>query len=129
MNMRIIGSGSCIPEIKVSNQDFENHRFLDSQGKQLSQPTENIITKCMSITGIGERRYAQSHLVTSDLAAVAAKRAITNAGIDAETIDYIIVAHNFGDVRFGSVQKPPSLRCRQNSRWGNEAATCCFLRQ
>lgn len=114
MNIRIIGSGSCIPEMRVSNSDFENYSFLDNQGKQLSQSTENIIRKCTSITGIEERRYAPSNLVTSDLAMVAAERAIIDCAIDPETIDYIIVAHNFGDVRFGTVQSDsvPSLASR-----------------
>ncbi len=44
----------------------------------------------------------------------AAQAAIENAGIDPETLDYIIFAHNFGDVRFGTVQSDmvPSLAAR-----------------
>ncbi|MBX9448600.1 MAG: hypothetical protein KL787_02290, partial [Taibaiella sp.] len=51
-------------------------------------------------TGIEERRYASRDLVTSDLGFFAAQKAVANAGIDIETLDYIIFAHNFGDVRF-----------------------------
>ncbi|MBP6074579.1 MAG: ketoacyl-ACP synthase III, partial [Flavobacterium sp.] len=44
----------------------------------------------------------------------AAKKAIENAKIDPETIDYIIFAHNFGDVKHGTVQSDmlPSLATR-----------------
>ena len=42
------------------------------------------------------------------------KKAIENAGIDPETIDYIIFAHNFGDVKCGTTQSDmiPSLATR-----------------
>lgn len=114
MNMRIIGSGSCIPEKRVVNRDFEKHIFLDGKGQLLDQTTESIISKFKSITGIDERRYVSCHLLTSDMAVVAAQKAIAHAGIDTESIDYIIVAHNFGDIRFGAIQSDcvPSLASR-----------------
>ena len=48
------------------------------------------------------------------IAAIAARRAIDNAKIDPETIDQIIVAQNFGDVRSGSIQTDivPSIASR-----------------
>jgi 3-oxoacyl-[acyl-carrier-protein] synthase-3 len=65
-----------------------------------------------------ERRYAEDHLTTSDIAAIAAQRAIDSAAIDAETIDYIILAHNFGDVKKGSIQSDsvPSLATRVKNK-------------
>jgi 3-oxoacyl-[acyl-carrier-protein] synthase III len=30
--MRIIGSGSYIPEMRITNSDFENHNFFDNKG-------------------------------------------------------------------------------------------------
>ena len=126
MNMRIIGSGSCIPEIKISNQDFENHSFLDEDGSLLQYSTENIIRKFAAITGIEERRYAQSNFVTSDLAFIAAEKAIEDAGIDRESIDYIIMAHNFGDVRSGTIQSDsvPSIASRVKHQLGIKNARC-----
>jgi 3-oxoacyl-[acyl-carrier-protein] synthase-3 len=53
------------------------------------------------ITGIEERRYVGSNLCTSDIAFFAAQKAIENAKVDPETLDYIILAHNFGDVKKG----------------------------
>jgi 3-oxoacyl-[acyl-carrier-protein] synthase-3 len=45
---------------------------------------------------------------------LASKKAIESAGIDPETIDYIIFAHNFGDVKHGAIQSDiiPSLATR-----------------
>jgi 3-oxoacyl-[acyl-carrier-protein] synthase-3 len=73
-----------------------------------------IVRKFKAITGIDERRYAKSHLNTSDIASFAAEKAIENAKIDREDLDYIIVAHNYGDVRHDSQQSDtvPSLASR-----------------
>jgi len=46
----------------------------------------------VSRTGIRERRVAAAHETTASMAAVAAKRAIAVAGIDADEIDLILVA-------------------------------------
>ncbi|BDU40107.1 ketoacyl-ACP synthase III [Vibrio nigripulchritudo] len=73
----ITGWGKCLPPAKLSNQDLST--FLDTSD-------EWIRTR----TGIEERRI--SHVNTSDLATVAAQRAIACAGINAEDIDCLIVA-------------------------------------
>ena len=104
MNIKITGSGSYIPTEIVSNTDFSNHEFLNDDGTPFLQSNEVITQKFKGITGIEERRYASNDLQTSDIATIAAKRAIETANIDPETIDYIIFAHNFGDVKKGSVQ-------------------------
>ena len=69
---------------------------------------------CIYFTGIGERRYAEANLCSSDLAFFAAQKAIENAQLDPETLDYIIVAHNFGDVKPKAIQSDilPSLATR-----------------
>jgi 3-oxoacyl-[acyl-carrier-protein] synthase-3 len=59
---------------------------------------ERTIGRFQEITEIRERRYADDDQVASDLGALAAKAAIDEAGIDPESLDYIIFAHNFGDV-------------------------------
>ena len=41
----------------------------------------------------------KDHLTSSDLGFFAAEKAIEDAKIDREELDYIIVAHNFGDVK------------------------------
>ena len=126
MNMRIIGSGSCIPEIKVSNQYFENYSFLDENGNPLKHSGESIIDKFTAITGIEERRYAPNHHVTSDLAFMAAQKAIDDAGVDPESIDYIILSHNFGDIRHGTIQSDnvPSLASRVKNKLKIKSPRC-----
>lgn len=98
----IIGTGSYIPEIKVANETFVDHQFLEKGGAALKQNNNHVIEKFHSITGIAERRYAKPEQQTSDLGVLAGTAAIADAGIDKETLDYLIVAHNFGNVAHGS---------------------------
>lgn len=100
----ITGTGSCIPNRVKKNSDFIDSTFLNADGSVFKQPNETIITKFKEITGIEERRYADSNLNASDLGVIAAEKAIEKAGLDKNTIDQIIVAHNFGDVKHGSIQ-------------------------
>lgn len=118
MNIKIIGSGSYIPEVKITNQDFDKHVFLNEDGSTLNHPTDIIIGKFKDITGIEERRYVSEDLLTSDIAFMAAEKAIEDADIDPETIDYIILAHNFGDVKYGKIQSDmiPSLASRVKNK-------------
>ncbi len=110
----ITGFGSFIPKNTVRNEDFRNHKFFDAKGDSLHYDNELIISKFNTITGIEERRYADNHSLNSDMAAKAAEEAIQTSGIDRETLDYIIFAHNFGDVTHGSIQADavPSLATR-----------------
>ncbi len=118
MKIKIAGIGSCIPEKKVSNTDFSEHIFLNEDGTAFGYPNDVVIRKFKGITGIEQRRYAEDHLNSSDLAYVAAQKAIAHANIDQETIDYIIFAHNFGDVKFGTQQSDmlPSLATRVKNK-------------
>lgn len=114
MKIGITGTGSYLPEIVAKNDDFLNHRFLGNDGSEFEHSNSTIIEKFQAITGIAERRYAPKELQTSDLGFLAAGKAIEDAGIDKEDINYIIFAHNFGDVRHGEVQGDtlPSLATR-----------------
>ncbi len=114
MTSRIIGVGNYIPSQTITNLFFDKHHFLDESGILLKQDNATIADKLKEITGIEERRYAQNDQVTSDLGFIAAQKAIEDSGIDPETLDYIIFAHNFGDVRFGTIQSDtvPSLASR-----------------
>ncbi|MFV5685718.1 3-oxoacyl-ACP synthase III family protein [Flavobacterium sp. GB2R13] len=114
MKIKIAGIGSYIPEKKVSNTDFGEHVFLNEDGTAFGYPNEVVINKFKGITGIEHRRYAEDQHTSSDLAFFASQKAIENAGIDPETIDYIIFAHNFGEVKYGTTQSDmiPSLATR-----------------
>ncbi len=104
MTIKITGTGSYIPNHIEKNEDFYNHEFLNVDGSAINNPNPVIVEKFKAITGIEERRYAHKDLVSSDLAFFAAQKAIEDANIDAETIDYIICAHNFGDVKHNTTQ-------------------------
>lgn len=114
MNLEITGTGSCIPEVRVPNEDFINNRFFTREGALIDQPGEETIRKFEEITGIRERRYAKEDQQTSDLATIAGERAIVDAGINREELDGIIVAHNFGNIPHGKIQSDilPSLATR-----------------
>ncbi len=114
MNVKITGSGCYIPTEVVSNIDFAKHVFLNDDGTPFPHPNDVVAQKFLEITGIQERRYVTNDLNTSDIAALAAKRAIKDANIDPETLDYIIFAHNFGNVKKGAIQADtlPSLAAR-----------------
>ena len=114
MNIKITGTGSYIPSTVEKNENFHEHKFLNTDGSVIDAPNEVIVEKFKAITGIDERRYAKPHLNSSDLGFFAAEKAIEDAKIDPETIDYIIVAHNFGDVKDNTIQSDmlPSLASR-----------------
>ncbi len=114
MKIKISGVGSYIPELSVDNTDFGKHVFLNEDGSPFGYPNDVVIEKFKSITGIQKRRYASEDQCSSDLAFLASQKAIEDAKIDPETIDYIIFAHNFGDVKHGTTQSDmiPSLATR-----------------
>ena len=118
MAIKITGSGSYIPTQIVTNTDFARHQFLNEDGSTFAAPNDVIAEKFLDITGIEERRYAENHFNTSDLAFFAAEKAIENAKVDPETLDYIIMAHNFGDVRHGAIQSDtvPSIASRVKNK-------------
>ncbi|MGB3774883.1 MAG: ketoacyl-ACP synthase III, partial [Leeuwenhoekiella sp.] len=98
----ITGTGIYLPLQKVTNEDFLNNEFYESSGKKLEKDNQYVIDKFFEITTIKERRYVSEDQVTSDIAFLAAEKAIEDYAIDPEELDYIIVAHNFGDVKHGS---------------------------
>ena len=114
MNIKITGTGSYIPEIVQDNSKFLDRNFFDNEGNRIETKNEEIIEKFQKITGIRERRYAKDELNTSDIAYLAAKEAIKNSKVDPEKIDYIILAHNFGNASNNSTQVDvfPSLAVR-----------------
>lgn len=94
----IVGTGSYIPEKVVSNSDFLGNEFYDADGQKLERSNQETIDKFEAITDIKARRYATDDLRTSDIAFFAARDALASSNIDKESLDYVIVAHNFGDV-------------------------------
>jgi 3-oxoacyl-[acyl-carrier-protein] synthase-3 len=116
----IVGTGSYVPARRVLNDEFLGRTFYDGSGEKLKKGNRETIDKLAEITGIRERRYAADDQQASDLAHLAATAALQSSAIDPESLDYIIVAHNFGDVRAGNVRSDfvPSLAARVKHKLG-----------
>jgi 3-oxoacyl-[acyl-carrier-protein] synthase III len=122
----ITGTGSYIPKKRVTNEDFLGHSFYDRNGGSFDKDNKEMIQKFGEITGIRERRYATDELMASDMGFMAAEKAIESSGINPESLDYIIVAHNFGDVRPDNrrVDLLPTLASRVKQRLGIHNPYC-----
>jgi 3-oxoacyl-[acyl-carrier-protein] synthase-3 len=118
----ILATGSYIPKRRIRNEDFLESDFYDSNGKKLGKSNREIISKFLEITAIEERRYVIDEHVTSDIAYFAALDALESSKTDKEELDYIIVAHNFGDVKAKSksLDIVPSLAARVKHKLGIE---------
>lgn len=110
----ITGTGSYIPPVIKKNSEFVAGEFYTANKRAIASGMPEIIEKFRLITGIEERRYAPDDVSASDMAAHAARLAIKDSGIDPESIDQIIVAHNYGDIKQGSIQSDtvPSIASR-----------------
>jgi 3-oxoacyl-[acyl-carrier-protein] synthase-3 len=71
-------------------------------------------------TGIEQRHVAAEGQKTSDLAIEAAKKALKNAGIQADQLDAVIVATTTPDYTFPAV----AVKCRQS--WACVVGTVAF---
>lgn len=101
---KIIGTGSYLPEKILTNQDLE---------KMVETSDEWIVTR----TGMKERRIAKDDEYTSDMGVAASKKAIEDAGLKAEDIDFILVATLTPDYLF------PSTACLIQSALGAKKAS------
>jgi 3-oxoacyl-[acyl-carrier-protein] synthase-3 len=104
----IIGTGSYVPEKVVTNKDLE--KIVDTSDEWI-----------YARTGMRERRIAGEGQATSDLAAEAARKALTDAGVSAEDIDLIVVATLSPDMFF------PSTACFVQEKIGAKNAYCYDL--
>jgi 3-oxoacyl-[acyl-carrier-protein] synthase-3 len=102
-NAEVIGTGSYVPENIVRNADLA--KFVDTSDEWISERT-----------GIKERRISTKEN-TTDLAVLAAGRALADAGLSGEEIDLIIVATVTPDYLF------PSTACQVQARIGAHRAT------
>jgi 3-oxoacyl-[acyl-carrier-protein] synthase-3 len=116
----ITGSGSYLPPVVVPNSSFKDSTFLNEDGTKIETSGNEIIEKFEQITDISERRYAEEKHTTSDIAAIAAEKALEDSGFDSEKLDYIIVAHNLGDMKSGSLYPEilPTLASRIKKKLG-----------
>jgi 3-oxoacyl-[acyl-carrier-protein] synthase-3 len=116
----ITGTGSYIPVRDVPNAHFFRHKFYGEDGRRLERDSEETVAKFEAITGINARRYVSGDMNTSDIAFLAGEDALDSSGIDRESLDYVIVAHNFGDVSADNprTELVPTLAARVKQRLG-----------
>ncbi|MFW6205749.1 MAG: 3-oxoacyl-ACP synthase III family protein [Gemmatimonadota bacterium] len=123
----IQGTGSYLPTRVVENRAFLDRPFHLDYGEPIDRAeNERVIEKFREITGISARRWVTDDLVASDMGAAAADAALTDAGIDPETLDYIVVAHNFGDVAASNPRHDfcPTLAARIKQELGIRNPWC-----
>jgi len=99
MGVRVLGTGSYVPDAVVTNDHLHQRLGFDSDW---------IIKR----TGIVERRHALPHQATSDLCWEASKRAIDAARIKTSDIDLLVLATFTPDMCF------PSTGCLLQDRLG-----------
>lgn len=100
--MKIIGTGSALPSLRVTNHELEG--FLDTSDEWITERT-----------GIKERRLLSTESLY-DLAVEAAEKAIQSAGVRPEQLDFIIcsnVANRF---------VTPGMNCILQGRIGARCA-------
>lgn len=102
MTARIVGIGAYVPETVVSNDDLS--KIVDTNDEWIQ-----------ARTGIRERRISTKE-GTSELAAEAAKRALSAAGMKAEDLDLIILGTSSPDCNY------PSGACEVQAKIGAENA-------
>lgn len=110
---KIAGSGGYLPERVVTNDDLA----AELATRQISTSDEWIVER----TGIRQRHLAERGVTTSQLATEAARRAMDDAGVQADEIDMIIVATSTPDYVF------PSTACLVQANLGAKggaASTC-----
>ena len=114
MRSVITGTGSYIPSNIKTNQDFAIHSFYAEDHVKIDTDPLEVVEKFEQITGLQERRYIDAGINTSDMATIVAKAALEDAHCNPETIDQIIVAHNFGNVLKHTIQTDvlPALASR-----------------
>lgn len=122
----ITGTGCYIPPVIKKNDEFIANRFYTEDKLPIDRPQQEIVHKFKLITGIEERRYAPENMTASHMAIQAARLAIQDSGIDPETLDQLIVAHNYGDVVVNTTQTDgvPSLASRVKQGLGIKNPLC-----
>jgi 3-oxoacyl-[acyl-carrier-protein] synthase-3 len=97
MGVRVLGTGSYVPDAVVTNEHLYQRFGFDSGW---------IVKR----TGILERRHALPHQATSDLCHEAALRCLDNARVRPEDIDLVVLATFTPDMSF------PSTACLLQDR-------------
>lgn len=124
--IRITGTGRVLPDVVVPNSHFESNEFYDRSGARIEKPGEEIVAKLESIAGIRERRYIRPDQDSIELMTEASRLAVEDAGLDANDLSGIIVAHNAGNMipGTGSFHTVPNLAAVLKHELGSTNFNC-----
>jgi 3-oxoacyl-[acyl-carrier-protein] synthase-3 len=110
--VKIAGVAPVIPERILSNSDLE---------KLVETNDQWIVER----TGIKTRHIVDPGVATSDLAAIAAKRVIDEAGLDAKDVDLIIVATITADMSLPATACLVQDKIGASKAWGFDLSAAC----
>ena len=99
----IMGTGAAVPEKVLTNFDLE--KMVDTSDEWIRERS-----------GIEKRHILEEDKTNSDLAMLAGQRALTEAGISAKQLDFLIVGTVTPDSAF------PATACRVQAKLGATAA-------
>ena len=105
MSIKIIGIGSYVPETILTNNDIS--KFVKTTDEWIKNKL-----------GISERRISNEDELSSDLAVHSSLRAIEDAGLKIDDIDFIIMATSTPD------RISPSTACLLQEKIGAFNAAC-----
>lgn len=106
MAIGVLGTGSFVPDRVVTNEEI---------AELVPDATAEWILRK---TGIVTRRWARQDEATSDLAAVAATRALDSAGVRPDRVSYLVLSTSTGDF-----PQPPTA-CLVQELIGAHGAAC-----
>ena len=112
MGVRVVGTGSFIPEKVLTNIDLQN--MVDTSDEWIQVRT-----------GIVERHIAPPEMSSGDMAAIAAKRAIEMANISAADISAIIVATTTPDHVFPNTAALVQKSIGAENAFGFDLSAAC----
>jgi 3-oxoacyl-[acyl-carrier-protein] synthase-3 len=110
--VKISALGTYVPPRLLTNQDLE---------KMVETSHEWIVER----TGIHERHIVDKGVATSDLAAAAACRALTERGISSAEIEAIVVATVTPDMLFPSTACLVQSKIGAKNAWGIDISAAC----
>ena len=110
--VKISALGTYVPPRLLTNADLE--KLVDTNDEWI-----------MSRVGIKERHIADKGVGTSDLAAEAARQALTQRGIDASELDAIIVATVTPDMMFPATACLVQHKIGAPKAWGFDLSAGC----
>jgi 3-oxoacyl-[acyl-carrier-protein] synthase-3 len=109
---KITALGCYVPPRVLTNQDLE--KLVETNDKWIVERT-----------GIRERHIADANVATSDMATAAAKCALAQRGVDASTIDAIIVCTVTPDMFFPSTACLVQNALGARGAWGFDLIAAC----